>query len=210
MLPYIQIDYVNIMKGIITKAENINEAQLRTLTEDKLYEYLYSDTQYARVKGNTPDERFEIAIKVGTNKNEPVTYSNNTIKKMIPAMTTYVSNYYHNIENNLKSLTSNLGGLDKLSTYKGNGNNDNTPKNVSLIPRIINAGIGSCINVARQRANDYIVVLNSLVPKAEKNKANGNTTTQNNNQENTNNNNNQNQDNNQQNNNQNTGNENNQ
>ena len=210
MLPYIQIDYVNIMKGIITKAENINEAQLRTLTEDKLYEYLYSDTQYARVKGNTPDERFEIAIKVGTNKNEPVTYSNNTIKKMIPAMTTYVSNYYHNIENNLKSLTSNLGGLDKLSTYKGNGNNDNTPKNVSLIPRIINAGIGSCINVARQRANDYIVVLNSLVPKAEKNKANGNNTNQNNNQENTNNNNNQNQDNNQQNNNQNTGNENNQ
>lgn len=209
MLPYIQVDYVSIMKGIIAKAENINEAQLRTLTEDKLYEYLYSDTQYARVKGNTPDERFEIAIKVGTNKNEPVTYSNNTIKKMIPAMTTYISNYYHNIENDLKGITSNLNGLDKLSTYKGNGNNDNTAKNVSLIPRIINAGIGSCINVARQRANDYIVVLNSLVPKAEKDKANGNNN-QNNNQENTNNNNNNQNQNNQQNNNQNAGNENNQ
>lgn len=172
MLPYIQTDYVATMKGIIQKASTMNANQLKSMSEQNLYDYLYSDTQFARVKGDTPDARFEQAIKVGTNKNEVVTYSNNAIKKMIPAMTTYVKNYYTNIVNDLNGVKNSLKDLDKLNTFKSSGGNDDrTDANVSLIPKIVNTAIGSCINVARQRANDYVVVMNSLVSKQEKDKA---------------------------------------
>ena len=215
MLPYIQTDYIATIKGIINKATAVNESQLKSLTEDKMYEYLYSETQYARVKGNSPAERFEIAIKVGTNKNEVQTYANNTIKNMIPGMTKYVTDYYNKIANDLSSIKGNLKGLDKLNQFKSNGDNDRTDENVKLIPKAINSAIGSCINVARQRANDYIVIMNSLISKQERDKqkaANAqNNNNQNNNQQNTNDNQNNNRNTDQQqNNNQNTGNENNQ
>lgn len=185
MLPYIQTDYVATMKGIIQKASTMNANQLKSMTEQNLYDYLYSDTQFARVKGDTPDARFEQAIKVGTNKNEVVTYSNNAIKKMIPGMTRYVSNYYNTIVNDLNGIKNNLKDLDNLSSFKSNGTNgDRTEENVALVPKIVNNAIGSCINVARQRANDYVIIMNSLVSKQEKEKAKANINQDNNNQNN--------------------------
>ena len=185
MLPYIQTDYVATMKGIIQKASTMNANQLKSMTEQNLYDYLYSDTQFARVKGDTPDARFEQAIKVGTNKNEVVTYSNNAIKKMIPGMTSYVSNYYNKIVNDLNGIKNNLKDLDNLSSFKSNGTNgDRTEENVALVPKIVNNAIGSCINVARQRANDYVIIMNSLVSKQEKEKAKANINQDNNNQNN--------------------------
>lgn len=87
-------------------------------------------------------------------------------------MIDYVTNYYNNIESQLNSLTSDIDKLSALDGYSGSGDNDRTSANKTLVPRAINAGIGSCINVARQRANDYMKVLSSLVPESERNKQN--------------------------------------
>lgn len=171
MLPYIQIDYIATLKGIIDKAARMNANQLKSMDETSLYNYIYADTQFARVKGDNPNARFEQAIKIGINKNEVVTYSNNAIKKMIPGMSTYVKNYYTNIINDLEGIKKSLKPLDNLNSFKSSGNaDDRTNANIALIPRIVNNAIGSCINVTRQRANDYMVVMDSLVSKQEKDK----------------------------------------
>lgn len=172
MVPYIPMNYVDCMKQMIQRGASLTADQMKTLSEDAMYEYLYSSTAYGKVKGDNPDQRFAQAIKIGSQPDKLVQYSNGDIKKMIQPMIDYVTNYYNNIESQLNSLTSDIDRLSSLDGYSGSGDNDRTSANKTLVPRAINAGIGSCINVARQRANDYMKVLSSLVPESERNKQN--------------------------------------
>ena len=189
MTPYIPMNYADCMNKMIDRASKLTADQMKTMNDEQMYQYLYGTTSYAKVKGDSPDERFATAIKIGTATSPTVKYSNNDIKQMVPQMIEYLTNYYNKIENDLKSVSNNLDKLDVLSSYKGTGETDRTSANQSLVPKAINSGIGSCINVARQRANDYMKVLSSLVPESEKKKNSGNANTNNQNTDNQNSNN---------------------
>ena len=183
------MNYADCMNKMIDRASKLTADQMKTMNDEQMYQYLYGTTSYAKVKGDSPDERFATAIKIGTATSPTVKYSNNDIKQMVPQMIEYLTNYYNKIENDLKSVSNNLDKLDVLSSYKGTGETDRTSANQSLVPKAINSGIGSCINVARQRANDYMKVLSSLVPESEKKKNSGNANTNNQNTDNQNSNN---------------------
>jgi hypothetical protein len=178
ILPYNNTNYIKWCNNVIKKASSMNEQQLRSMNEDQVYSFLYSGTSFAKVKGDTNAERFELAIKLGTAKNQTIAISNNKIKAQIPMMIEYVLNYYNQIENDLKSLNNEVKSLANLEAIKGT--EGNTQTNLSLVPRIINESIGSAINVSRKRANDYMVILNSLVPDSVR--KNNNQNQQNNNQ----------------------------
>jgi hypothetical protein len=180
ILPYNNTNYIKWCNNVIKKAASMNEQQLRSMNEDQVYSFLYSGTSFAKVKGDTNAERFELAIKLGTAKNQTIAISNNKIKAQIPMMIEYVLNYYNQIENDLKSLNNEVKSLANLEAIKGT--EGNTQTNLSLVPRIINESIGSAINVSRKRANDYMVILNSLVPdNVRKNNQNQQNNNQNNN-----------------------------
>lgn len=170
MVPYIPMNYVDCMKSMLQRGASLTADQMKNLSEEAMYAYIYSSTSFAKVKGDNVDQRFAQAIKIGTQPDQLVQYSNGDIKKMIQPMIDYVINYYSTIESQLDSLLNEVDKLDALNKYSGNGDNDRTEANKTLVPRAINAGIGSCINVARQRANDYMKVLSSLVPDSERNK----------------------------------------
>ena len=185
IVPYIDTNAIECINKIIDKASRLTADQMKTMSEDQIYDYLYGDTDYKKVKGETPDERFSIAIKIGSSAAAPtIKISNNDIKQMVPGMIDYVTSYYNKILPDLKSMTSNLDKLDVLNTYKGSGDNDRTSANQSLVSKAINSAIGSCINVARQKANDYMKVLSALVPVSEKSDANNQNNNQQNNQNN--------------------------
>lgn len=185
IVPYIEMNPIGCINKIIDKASKLTADQMKTMSEDQMYDYLYGDTDYKKVKGETPDERFSIAIKIGSSAVAPtIKISNNDIKQMVPGMIDYVTGYYNKILPDLKSVTSNLDKLDVLNTYKGSGENDRTSANQSLVSRAINSAIGSCINVARQKTNDYMKVLSALVPASEKSGDNNQNNNQQNNQNN--------------------------
>jgi hypothetical protein len=169
ILPYQESNYVKWCSNVVQKASTLKPNQLKNMNEDQMYSFLYSGIgAYSKVKANTNAERFEQAIKLGTLPNQTVAWSNGRIKQEVPKMIQYVENYYNKIEADLKNLDGSMNQLTNLDVVTSS--EGNTQTNLTLVPRIINESIGSAINVSRKRANDYMIILNSLVPDAQKKK----------------------------------------
>lgn len=154
---------------------------------DRMTNNMFASVGISSVKMDNKDaslgDKLTQALKIGSSPLKTVTYSNGELASQIPKMIQYCENYYTNILKNTDKLT-----IDSETLIKEIQKNSEFSTTADVINRITSnytTYVGAVTNAARDKANDYMQVLNSLVPK------NANTNNANNQQTNTNQNNNE-------------------
>ena len=89
-------------------------------------------------------------------------------------MIEYCEKYYNGFDKDITAATDKINStIDQFSKkmQQAGSEQDKSPEgsslqgNITKISTCMTTLIGSCTNAARDRANDYMTVLNSLVPK---------------------------------------------
>lgn len=122
-------------------------------------------------------------------ENVTISISNGQLKEKIPMMIDFCTDYYSNFASNLEQATNKINSsVDALAskplTNKAAKNGElDTNQAINFITKQTTTLIGVVSNVARDRANHYITILNSLAPKDNgKNSSNDNQNNDNTNQ----------------------------
>lgn len=122
-------------------------------------------------KDNTKiGEKILISLKSSGSGIKTQTFSNGRLAQEIGVMIDFCKYYYDGFENDFKSAVDRL--TDAVNTLENNVNNfEKTDKAVPLLQyagTLSNTVTGTILEVARDRANDYMKVLNELLPKQKK------------------------------------------
>ena len=119
-------------------------------------------------------ERLTQLLKIGKNKLQTLPVKDSELGSKIPKMIEYCENYYGSFATQLQSKSKEVEAAMELFTKNMLAPDDGTPvaeggslqSNVTTISSNMTTLVGAAINAAKDRANDYMTVLNALAPKA--------------------------------------------
>lgn len=162
-LPYLKNkNYGKMIDQFVNSALNIDDNTLKTASEEDIINKVFASINIGSVKGDNLNDRILQAMKTGANKMETKTVSDGVLEQMVPNMIDYCVDYF---ENWVDKLTSSKGALDKLKPLdekKNSGDNDRTEENVKVIDRCLTAAINELRIAAKDKANDYMLILSNL------------------------------------------------
>jgi hypothetical protein len=170
------------------KAINRDELENNLNTEDDIIRKLFAFVPNLPTGQNANDLVAYLTnyYKVGSNKVEDVTYSNNQVKTLVteqalPFCIDYYGSFSQNIIdecNNIEKSLEEQANKEKDNASQGATNtqtNKDTPSMYSKYMMIYNNTrkfTGAVLNAIRDRNNDYLKVLRSLAPKGGNNTGN--------------------------------------
>lgn len=202
LLPYRgNTDYVGTMRKVFDTVKGLDDNSLKNFTEEQITNRILASINIDRVKGDNLEARVTQALKTGSKPANNVNIANGELLKQVPKMIRFCEYYYNNIVTDLQNAKKDLDSLDIFKNKTSKGDGDRTSENINVARNCVLATIRGVRTAARDRCNDYMMIISSLSKGNKQNQNTQGNNNQNNNGEN------QNQDNNTE---QNNGNQNNQ
>lgn len=189
MLPYNKgVDVIGFIDGIITNLKGMDKTRVGSAKKKDDATKLLFGNQFninsIKMEGEVSiGAKITQYLKIGYEPLKTVPLSNGALKEQIPEMITFCENYYNTYVNTIKTKTDEmLSALDEfcnkmVGEIPQNGNekdNASMQEKITAISSTVNAVVGAATNAMKDRANDYMTVLNSLSPKTKAKKSNEN------------------------------------
>lgn len=163
LLPYIDVDYKNTLDKILHNAQNIPDNVLQAGNFEQIQRSIFAGTAFANIKGDgSMGEKLVQAFKVGNAPLEVKEFSNNELKNVVNKGIKFCEDYYNNFAKDLGSFKDKIGNTNFYPGKKNNGDNDKTEESIAFIGTCINTAVASAKKAAQERANDIMVIVNSL------------------------------------------------
>lgn len=180
ILPYITIDYDATLNKILQNAQNIPDAVLQAGNFEQIQKTIFAGTAFANIKGDgSMGEKLVQAFKVGNAPLEVKEFANNELKNFVNEGTKFCEDYYKNFAKDLGEFKNRIENTNFYPGKKNQNDNDKTEESITFIGTCINTAVASAKKAAQEKANDIMVIVNSLKdPNA------GNSNQNNNNQNN--------------------------
>ena len=178
ILPYQEQSPIQIVDKVIGTVNGLDKKKVIAMDANKIESDIFNSIGLSSVQMDNKDaalgEKLTQCIKIGNQKLQAVTYANSELGQQIPKMIEYCEKYYNGFAKDITAATDKINStIDQFSKkmQQAGSEQDKSPEgsslqgNITKISTCMTTLIGSCTNAARDRANDYMTVLNSLVPK---------------------------------------------
>lgn len=178
ILPYQEQSPIQIVDKVIGTVNGLDKKKVIAMDANKIESEIFNGIGLSSVQMDNKDaalgEKLTQCIKIGNQKLQAVTYANSELGQQIPKMIEYCEKYYNGFDKDITTATDKINStIDQFGKkmQEAGSEQDKSPEgsslqgNITKISTCMTTLIGSCTNAARDRANDYMTVLNSLVPK---------------------------------------------
>ena len=178
ILPYQEQSPIQIVDKVIGTVNGLDKKKVIAMDANKIESEIFNGIGLSSVQMDNKDaalgEKLTQCIKIGNQKLQAVTYANSELGQQIPKMIEYCEKYYNGFDKDITAATDKINStIDQFGKkmQEAGSEQDKSPEgsslqgNITKISTCMTTLIGSCTNAARDRANDYMTVLNSLVPK---------------------------------------------
>lgn len=178
ILPYQEQSPIQIVDKVIGIVNGLDKKKVIAMDANKIESEIFNGIGLSSVQMDNKDaalgEKLTQCIKIGNQKLQAVTYANSELGQQIPKMIEYCEKYYNGFDKDITAATDKINStIDQFGKkmQEAGSEQDKSPEgsslqgNITKISTCMTTLIGSCTNAARDRANDYMTVLNSLVPK---------------------------------------------
>lgn len=187
ILPYVEdSDPLKIINDISTELASINKGDLVKMTKDDIERRLLKKVNLNNIEVPNADkkdanlsQKITQYLKVGNGKFELVQKKDGEVTELIPKMIEYCEKFYGGFEDELNKASDTVSkNFDKVCQEI---QNDNTPEpsdekdgnvqsKMTSIGTLVQTALGASVNAARDRAQDYLKVLQAFAPKPGANK----------------------------------------
>lgn len=180
ILPYDDsIDPLSQMDAVLNNVKSLQKKVVTTTKNEDIEALVFKGMNLKGVPTNTKDaglsERLSQYLKINTNKLEAVQVKDGDLGGRIPKMIGYCEKYYGSfskeLESKAKEVETSVDQFTKNMLAEGDAGQppegSSLQQNVTTICNYVNILTGACINAAKDKANDYMTVLNALAPKVK-------------------------------------------
>lgn len=193
ILPYVEdSDPLKMISDIGNSLASLKDS-IASSTRDDIEKKLIKAVDLNKIKvpnaekDGTLSQKITQYLKVGTAKLELVQKNDGEVASLIPKMIEYCENYYNNFEKELTSasdkVTQNFENFCQqiqndntpVDTSNNNDNNESLQSKITSIGTLVQTALGASVNAARDRAQDYMKVLQAFAPKGDVKDNNKNT-----------------------------------
>lgn len=179
ILPYdTSIQYTSVIDDCTNALNNItrNVGRIGKWDVNNINKTMFAKLKLPADVSKPISERLVLALKCkGGKELQTVTVSNGQLKEMVAQMIDFLEYYYNGFEADIEAaitrLNSALDGVERRATTLNVEGADNTLK---IMGTNINTLNGAIAEVARDRSNDYMTVLQQLAPNKPKKESKNN------------------------------------
>lgn len=163
-----ETDYFTLMKNVINRVRNINDATLSSADEEGIRKYLFDNLKVPITDKGLQDDLVR-GLKTAGKELTNITVANSDLASMVPQMIKFCENYYNNFLPGMETLKKYVGdNLKEIEGKTNKNNNDKTEQNVNLLATDLIAAVTATRTTMRDRCNDYMTLLAYLAKGNQK------------------------------------------
>lgn len=178
MLPYVtNIDYIQVLTNVNDAINKIKTNKAVKMKPEDIDKLVFSKVPNRSKKSNVNiNESVTQALKTGTQPLALKTYAGEELKGMLSNMYDYALGYYQSFSTKLDQAVNSITTALQALNQSESKDDDALSTNISKLATNTTTLAGVIANVAKDRANDYMTVMNSLITKSGVKQNNDNST----------------------------------